>query len=186
MGSTANVVQGREGAVSNIGWQTPAAVFDALNAEFGPFHLDPAGAHTAYVSTQVELYSTEEATFRMTDAGPVLTHYLHGLEILWRGKVFVNPPYKRVEEWVRRGSESAKAGALVVMLLMPSTDAKWFHRYVWDKRLHRPRGGVELRFLEGRIRFVHPDPTKRETDFKGFRPISGNMLVIFHPAEAAS
>jgi len=70
------------------------------------------------------------------------------------------------------------------MLLIPSTDARWFHRYVWDKRLHRPREGVELRFLEGRIRFVHPDPEKRETEFKGFRPISGNMLVVFHPVVA--
>lgn len=177
-----NVVS-REGAVGNTGWQTPAEVFDAIAREFGPFDFDPAGAHTAYVSLAIGRYCTEAGTFLATPDGPVKTSDDDGLWADWRGRVFVNPPYRKVEEWVRRGSESALSGALVVMLVIPSTDARWFHRYVWDKRLHRPREGVEVRFLEGRIRFVHPDPEKRVTDFKGFRPISGNMLVIFHPKE---
>lgn len=176
----------REWSVGNTGWQTPPEVFDALEAEFGPFNLDPAGAHTSYVATKVNAYCTEEGTWRMTDLGPQMLTPTHGLSHEWAGRVFVNPPYKRVEEWVAMGARSATQGALVVMLLIPSTDARWFHKYVWDKRLHRPREGVELRFLEGRIRFLHPDPEKRETDFKGLRPISGNMLVIFHPSEALS
>lgn len=177
-------VAGREGSVGNTGWQTPGHVFGALHAEFGPFDLDPAGAHSAYVSDQVREYCTPEGRFRHRVDGSEQLSSQCGLTTPWLGSVFVNPPYKRVEEWVRKGSESARAGALVVMLLIPSTDARWFHRYVWDKRLHRPREGVELRFLEGRIRFVHPDPEKRETEFKGFRPISGNMLVVFHPVVA--
>lgn len=177
-------VTSREGAVGNTGWQTPPAVFDEIARELGPFDLDPAGAHSAYVSQAIGMYCTEQGTFYAAPGSqPIWVDMNHGLEREWDGRVFVNPPYKNVEAWVKKGSDSAKAGALVVMLLIPSTDAKWFHRYVWDKRMHRPRERVEVRFLEGRIRFIHPDPEKRETDFKGFRPISGNMLVIFHPQE---
>lgn len=174
----------REWSVGNTGWQTPPEVFDAIAAEFGPFDLDPAGSHTAYVSSKVERYCTEDGVWEYTPDGPLeVFPGFGGLGINWTGRVFVNPPYKRVEEWVRKGSEAAKVGALVVMLLIPSTDAGWFHRYVWDGYLQRPREGVELRFLKGRIRFIHPDPEKRVTDFKGFRPISGNMLVVFHPRQ---
>lgn len=171
----------RDLAVGNSGWQTPAATFDALAAEFGPFDLDPAGALIAYATNNCARFCTEQGSFFWLDGEPQEFAACDGLTLPWSGRVFCNPPYRRVEEWVKKGSESAKSGALVVMLLIPSTDARWFHRYVWDKRLHRPREGVEVRFLEGRIRFVHPDPAKRATDFKGFRPISGNMLVIFHP-----
>lgn len=170
----------REWSVGNTGWQTPCDVFDRIAAEFGPFDLDPASARGAYSSQHVGLFCTPDGTFFSVGLGVRLSED-DGMVRPWHGKVFVNPPYRQVEAWVKRGSESAKAGATVVMLLIPSTDARWFGRYVWDRRLHRPREGVECRFLEGRIRFVHPDPEKRLTDFKGFRPISGNMLVIFHP-----
>lgn len=183
-----NLVKSRDGVVGNTGWQTPPEVFDKLAKEFGPFDLDPASAHTAYTSEHVDLYVTPEGVFRWLPFDPLheLVMDLDGLTINWTGKVFCNPPYKHVEQWVKKGHDAAIHGALVVMLLIPSTDSRWFHRYVWDKRLHRPREGVEVRFLEGRIRFVHPDPARRETDFKGFRPISGNMVVVFHPWEASS
>lgn len=185
MTAVAKILTGRDEAIGNTGWQTPAAVFDEIEAEFGPFDLDPASAHGSYVASKVDHYCTPEGFFKREGLEYTRISADHGLDYCWdwHNRVFVNPPYRRVTDWVRKGAESAKEGALVVMLLIPSTDARWFHRYVWDKRLHRPREGVEVRFLEGRIRFVHPDPAKRETDFKGFRPISGNMLVIFHPEQ---
>jgi hypothetical protein len=170
-----------DGALGNTGWQTPPAFFDGVAQEFGPFDLDPSGAHTAYVSQAIAYYHTEDGEWLWTPDGPSKISNDDGLARLWTGRVFCNPPYRRVEAWVKQGRESAAAGALVVMLLAPSTDARWFHRYVWDARLHRAQGDTEVRFLEGRIRFLHPAPAQRETDFKGFRPISGNMLVIFHP-----
>lgn len=183
----ANTVLTREGAVGNTGWLTPADIFDKIESEFGPFHLDPAGNPESYVTQRCEAFCTPDGCYRWIDGIADKLHEFDGLTTPWNGAVFVNPPYRRVEEWVKRGSEAAKAsGALVVMLLIPSTDARWFHRYVWDARLHRPREGVEMRLLQGRIRFIHPDPAKRETDFKGFRPISGNMLVVFHPRDVSA
>lgn len=179
-----NVLLPRDTALGNTGWQTPRNVFDEIAAEFGPFDLDAAGAHTAYVSQVVAHYHTPEGEFIWTPDGPSKVCDDDGLARLWEGRVFVNPPYRKVEEWVRHGRASAAAGALVVMLLIPSTDSRWFHRYVWDARLHRPRADTEVRFLKGRIRFIHPDPEKRVTDFKGFRPISGNMIVVFHPGDS--
>ncbi len=154
MGS-AIILDGREHALGNTGWQTPAAVFGALDAEFGPFDLEPAGAHEAVASLGCAFYCTPTGTY---DTAGVLVDDTNGLERNWVGKIFVNPPYRRVEEWVRKGSESAATGyATVVMLLIPSTDSRWFHRYVWDSVMHRPRERVEVRFLQGRIRFIHPD-----------------------------
>lgn len=178
------IIDGREHAVGNTGWLTPPDVFDRYAAEFGPFDLDPAGNPDSYATQMCRTFCTPEGTFRWTPDGPPKIADDDGLHWPWIGRVFINPPYRRVEAWVERGVDAAKAGALVVMLLLPSTDSAWFHKYVWDKRLHRPREGVEARFLQGRIRFIHPDPAKRETDFKGFRPVSGNLLVVFHPREA--
>lgn len=178
------IIDGREGAVGNTGWLTPPDVFDRYAAEFGPFDLDPAGNPESYATQHCEAFCTETGTYNWTGLEMPRTSHVSdedGLAYEWEGRVWCNPPYRNVEAWVAKGSASAKAGALVVMLLLPSTDSGWFHRYVWDKDAHRPREGVEARFLQGRIRFIHPDPAKRETDFKGFRPVSGNLVVIFHP-----
>jgi hypothetical protein len=40
------------------------------------------------------------------------------------------------------------------MLLPARTDTKAFHAWIWDEHRHRPRPGVELRLLRGRLRFV--------------------------------
>lgn len=163
--------------IGNSGWQTPQSIFDSYALEFGPFDLDPASAHTAYTSTQVEYYCTEEGTF---EKGGAKISDEDGLAISWSGRVWLNPPYKRVEPWIAKAVESVQTHEIdcIVMLLMPSIDSKWFHRFLWDSISHQPRPGIHLRFLQGRIRFVHPDPEQRKTAFKGFRPISGNMIVV--------
>jgi hypothetical protein len=94
-------------------------------------------------------------------------------------RVYCNPPYSpgaRLYRFVEKASASAKAGALVVMLLnATTTDTRWFHRFIWDANLHRGREGVEVRFLQGRIAFHGvlntPIPSPRYS----------NMVVVFHP-----
>lgn len=72
-----------------------------------------------------------------------------GLNNIWYGNVFINPPYGReIIKWVQAGSRYAELGYGIVVMLLPSrTDTKWFHGYIYNKP------NVEIRFIKGRIKF---------------------------------
>jgi len=162
----------------NSGWQTPADFFEECVEEFGNFDLDPSGAHNAYVSGRAPFYCTEEGTWRNSSTGPSQQiDAIDGLNLDWgKSKVFLNPPYNAVAPWALKARLAALEGAFVVALLPPAVDSKWFHSSIWDKRLHRGRDAIEVRFLPGRLKFTHPDPEKQKS-----APVSGNMLAIFRP-----
>ena len=108
-------------------WETPQDFFDKLNREFN-FTLDVCA--TPENAKCENFYSPEQ----------------DGLSLLWKGRVWCNPPYGRqVGQWVEKAYMSAQAGALVVMLLPARTDTAWFHDYVYRK--------AEIRFVRGRLKF---------------------------------
>ena len=123
-------------------WATPQWLFDELNAEFG-FTIDVcAGAENAKVAQ----YYDHDALSRE-----------------WSGVVWCNPPYgRKIGDWVRKGYESAEAGATVVMLLPSRTDTKWWHGYVMLG---------EMRFIKGRLKFG---------DAKAGAPFP-SAIVVFRP-----
>jgi site-specific DNA-methyltransferase (adenine-specific) len=114
-------------------WATPAATYDALHAEFG-FTFDPC-----------PLMATED-----------------GRKVKWTGRVFCNPPYSKIAEFLRKGLYHLATGdcELLAFLIPSRTDTKWFHEYC----LHG-----EIRFLRGRLRFG---------DSKNSAPFP-SMIVIF-------
>lgn len=73
----------------------------------------------------------------------------------WGGqRCWMNPPYSLGSAFVQKAfEESQKKDTIVVGLLPSRTDTKWFHRYVWNKYESAPREGVQLRLLEGRLKF---------------------------------
>lgn len=81
-------------------------------------------------------------------------------------RVFCNPPYSKVKEWVKKAYEESKKGCLVVMLIPSRTDTRWFHEYVYQKQ--------EIRFIKGRIRFVGQDGEKKQS-----APFL-SMIVVFN------
>lgn len=106
-------------------WETPQVLFDSLNAEFGPFDLDPCCVPE---TAKCPRYFTPDED---------------GLAQTWEGRVFVNPPYGReIGKWVRKAWEEAQRGAMVVLLIPARTDTAYWHDYCF-------RG--EVRFLRGRI-----------------------------------
>jgi len=124
-------------------WQTPDALFNALDEEFG-FVLD--GAANAENTKCVDWLGpggmAEDAlTFGWPTCG----------EAVW-----VNPPYSRglQGKFIAKAVDAAQAGAKVVMLLPARTDTRAFHSYIWNQYEHKPWPGVEVRFLKGRLRFV--------------------------------
>lgn len=162
-------------------WGTPLEYFRAWDDEFW-FELDAAASHENH---KANLYYTKAD---------------NGLALPWSGyRTFVNPPYGRgwkactptctrrtcekrgyhiyedipgVEDWVRKAHAEFLLGGFVVMLLPARTDTRWWREYVWDNINHRPRPGIEVRFLPGRLRFELPDGKRESAPFP-------SVLVIF-------
>lgn len=128
-------------------YATPQNLFDELDNEFH-FDLDPCSTDKNH---KCPVWFTKET---------------NGLQKSWGGyRVFCNPPYSNIAEWVKKCyEESKKDGTLVVMLIPARTDTKYFHDYI----LHR----AEVRFIKGRLKFG---------DSKNSAPFP-SMIVIFRAA----
>jgi hypothetical protein len=115
-------------------WSTPAWLYRKLDDEFG-FTFDPC-----------PLMSTED-----------------GLKRKWTGRVFCNPPYSHIGDFIRKGLvHLADSDCELLVYLIPSrTDTSWFHDYCYGKS--------EIRFLRGRLKFG---------DAENSAPFP-SMLVIF-------
>lgn len=108
-------------------WETPQDFFRALDSEY---HFDTDVCATPQNAKCRNYYTPE----------------MNGLIQNWTGVCWCNPPYgRKIGDWVRKASESAGAGATVVMLLPARTDTKWFHKYIY--------GRAEIRFVRGRLKF---------------------------------
>lgn len=122
-------------------WATPQAFFDELDAEFN-FAADLAAT---------DENSKCDGCYLGGDHGDSLSsawHELPGRDALW-----LNPPYSQCAEFIAKASREAILGCTVVCLVPSRTDTKWWHTYVWDQALYRPRPGVEIRFVKGRLKF---------------------------------
>lgn len=130
-------------------WGTPPELVKEMEAEFGPFELDPC------------------AEPQTAKAPRFFTIRENGLTAIWRGRVFLNPPYSNPTPWLQRAVEHAREGNLVVALLPASTDTNWFHDLVLPN--------AEVRFIRQRVRFIGWRGTPIPS------PIAPNLWAIFHP-----
>jgi len=69
---------------------------------------------------------------------------VNGLEIDWRNRTFVNPPYSNPLKWVEKSIEEMNKGNLVVMLLRVDTSTKWFAKLV--------EANAKIMFIHGRLK----------------------------------
>ena len=128
-------------------WYTPQPFFAALDAEFH-FTLDAAATPQ---NAKCARYFTKE-----DDA----------LQQQWTGTVWCNPPYgRKIGAWIQKASDSARAGATVVLLVHARTDTRWFHSYICGKH--------EIRFVKGRIKF---GGAKYNAPFP-------SMIVVMRPSD---
>lgn len=109
-------------------WRTPKKVYDELNEEFN-FDYDPCLPSGCLVERD-------------------------NLGSSWGGeRIYVNPPYKFLDKWIKKCYDEWKNGKTVVMLIPSRTDTKAFHNYIYNN--------AELRFIRGRLCFDdsgHPAP----------------------------
>ncbi len=94
-----------------------------------------------------------------------------GLTIDWGTSTFCNPPYSQTAKWIEKAYNESKKGNTVVMLINVVTDTRAFHKFIYGK--------AEIRFLQGRIKFIdYSDPTKPVAKAGAVRP---SMIVVFRP-----
>lgn len=101
-------------------WETPKKFYDILNKEFN-FNFDPCPINPTF----------------------------NGLEIEWKERNYINPPYSRKlkEAFIIKALEESKKGKLCVLLLPVSTSTRIFHDII------KPNA-KEIRFVRGRIKFI--------------------------------
>lgn len=115
-------------------WETPDALFAALDDEFG-FDLD---ASAKAFNAKVPNYISPEEDALSQDWS------LRG-SVVW-----LNPPYGRgVRGWLRKAHEEALKGLTVVVLIFARTDTGWWHDYATKAR--------EIRLIRGRLHFKRAD-----------------------------
>jgi len=49
-----------------------------------------------------------------------------GLNVDWKDKTYVNPPYSSPKAWVEKAVEENKKGKMIVMLMRMDTSTEWF------------------------------------------------------------
>ena len=128
-------------------WETPIDIFNKLDAEFH-FDLDPCSTDSNH---KCDKYFTKE---------------INGLSKNWGGRrVFCNPPYSNISEWVEKAyRESQQDHTLIVLLIPARTDTRYFHDYIYQRSA--------IRFIKGRLKFSG----------KGSAPFP-SMIVVFRGAK---
>ena len=119
-------------------WSTPDDFFAALDAEFD-FDLDVAASADNAKCLDYLTIEDDALSVNWARSGPVTC--------------WMNPPYSKCREFIAKAALEASKGCTVVCLVPSRTDTRWWHEYVWDREKHRPRPGVEVRFVKGRLTF---------------------------------
>lgn len=137
-------------------WATPRDLFRELDHEF-TFGLDAAASGDNALTPRW-----------LHDALSV-----DWSALAWGHPVWLNPPYSKCRQFVAKAAAEARRGVTTVMLIPSRTDTRWWHEHVWDREQHKPRPGVEVRFLKGRLKF---GGSKNSAPFP-------SVVVIFRPLE---
>ncbi len=122
-------------------WYTPPVVLEKVVACLGEIDLDPC-SNTSH---------TVPATAHFTAADG-------GLEGVWAGRVFMNPPYGReIDQWIEKLVEEFEFGHVTQALaLVPArVDTAWFRRLA----------AFPVAFWRGRITFIGPDGSGNPAPF---------------------
>lgn len=151
----------------NNEWYTPAKYIEAARAVMGSIDLDPASCELANQTVKATRYYTKEQ---------------NGLMQEWGGRMWINPPYGRINPektgqtisyqllFVQKLLSVYQGGYIeqaVLLLLGNSCFMRWF----------QPLWKFPLCFHDGRISFYKPDGTE---DHFGF----GTIFVYLGPNEA--
>jgi len=135
-------------------WYSPPEVVDAARDVLGVIDLDPASCDVANTVVQAATIYTEQD---------------NGLEQPWRGRVFLNPPYRSadLERFAAKFADHVRAGDIQgIALVNNATDTQWFRTFA--------SAATAFCFLSSRCRFWQPD---RDAD----TALQGQVVVYSGP-----
>lgn len=116
---------------------TPQDLYDELDTEFH-FTCDLAAAYDNYKNKNYYSVAPPNSAFKHE----------------WEGICFCNPPYSDIPSWLHFGRMQVNLHDSTIVWLLPCDGStKWFHAFIWDKNIHGPRKGIQLRFLDKRYKF---------------------------------
>lgn len=123
---------------------TDPEFFAKVSERFGGFTLDVAAApHNA----KCERFYTQQDD---------------GLTQPWNGRIWCNPPYSGLGDWLAKAWAEWSSGRseLIVMLLPANrTEQRWWQDHVEPFR-DRVGSPLKVEFLPGRMRFIKPGKTE--------------------------
>lgn len=123
-------------------WLTPPELIKSL----GEFDLDPCSPINRPWPTAKEHYTIED----------------NGLILPWTGRVFCNPPYDMLKQFLDKCALHKNC----IALTFARTETNAFHSSVWPY-------ATSVFFFKGRIRFYHVDGTQ------GGTPGAPSMLISY-------
>ena len=118
-------------------WYTPHRYVDSARRVLYRIELDPASCdHANHVVGAERIYTKDD----------------DGLHRPWSGRVWCNPPYSGVKDWVRKMVRSYESGAITAGILLVNawTEGRWFE----------PLYDYPMCFVRGRIQFYRPTGEK--------------------------
>ena len=117
-------------------WITPKEIVSAL----GEFDLDPC-------QCTPQPWSCAKGHYAFRD---------DGLSRQWFGRVWLNPPYSSVWDWMKRLADHGQGTALI----FARTETAGFVEQVWNR-------ASAIMFLHGRLHFHYPDGTRAKGNSGG-------------------
>jgi len=125
-------------------YETPQWLFNQLNEEF---HFDCDAAATKN-NTKCKWYLGEDYTESKEDSTKIdwiRTLFQDGLTQIYCKSFFLNPPYSKIAQFMKKSYEESLKGAIVVCLIPCRTDTRYWHDYVMMAH--------EIRLIKGRLKF---------------------------------
>lgn len=118
-------LQERGSRGGSVEWQTPPELVKAL----GKFNLDPCAALDQITPCARRFYTAKD----------------DGLTKVWRGSVWMNPPYGHgvIAAWLGKLASHNNG----IALIPARVDSRTFHKHVWPK-------ADAILFLNRRLRFI--------------------------------
>ena len=119
-------------------WYTPKKYIDIATKIMGKIDLDPASTSEANKIVKADLFYTEQE---------------NGLKQIWKGKIWMNPPYASnlIGKFIDKLVESVLSEMVTeaMVLVNNATDTKWFANLAKISSF--------LCFPTGRVKFWHPN-----------------------------
>ena len=104
--------------------------------------------------TPKDLHEKLDSEFNFNfDACPYNADF-DSLKISWGNSTYCNPPYSHIESFARKARKQQKKGKTIVMLIPARTSTKYFHKWILPH--------AEIRFIEGRLKFIDLDDSSKQ------------------------